>query len=250
MKKEIEKEIREKLDHPNLIHLIEKKGDKYYLRYQTSLNLPWIYGMEELGKNRDCNFQNGFLFGYLFEEQQVPLFCLNCYKVDITLYTVEQVYAMIDLQSRLGLDSKTGSEGKRKDSDKRYGAYFYDNSLEAGRATFNLVRQEMFNIQLFVNELDLSYHDGDIILRKGCSKFATAVGPSDTWREGEHQALIEEVAYSLYGGPSNNGTPSKLNRAHNKEELLKYAYSCGDKTYLKFTGGVPYYLPPVTYQKE
>jgi len=173
---------------------------------------PWshapcpIPGMKERGF--DCGLMH-MMFGYLFENKSVPIFCQDCYKVVVGPETLEQVKKISYWQhsecAPNGWACKTGAE-RRPYTFRRWGAYFYCRGLEEGRERYKAVRE-------WVDE-NLG-EDIKVYLKRACTEFEQALGDSDKWENTELQEEIEKEFFEEiidYGGLL--GSQSEIVRHH------------------------------------
>ena len=149
---------------------------------------PLIGGLE--GKNFDCALLHIY-HNNVFKQQAIHSFCHNCYKVVITLISLDQVLKVEEWQRSVCDENewpcKVGAE-KRAYAAKDWGAYFYCRGLDEGRERYKEVRA-------WVDE-NLG-EDVKVILKRGCTEFEITLGDSDKWemvdRQLEAEAEGEEI---------------------------------------------------------
>jgi len=184
----------------------------------------------------DCNLWHHLLFDTVFGHQYVPSPCFNCYKVVVKFNTVEELFNAYDVMKTMNLPSKCGSDGNRHNTDKLYAAYFYNYGLDEGHERYEMVVKAFPGLP--------------VILKRGCTEYEQACGPSDTWEVSDEQREIEKVFFDNFTWGAVEDLQSPLQIAAIKDGWIKKAYQWGDKTYLKVNGGKPLYEPLVTYHKE
>lgn len=171
------------------------------------------------------------------EYQFVPRGCQGCWKVVIKPETLEQLFAILDIQKRLDRTSKCGIE-ERETVPGLYGAYFFNKSLEEGLDCYLDVKAELKCLEIFRPLLDEVDQDGRtkrIILKHGCTEMEHAIGPSDQWKVTETQAVLEDLIEQYVAlDPSNGGQPPHI-IDHVKCRWIEWAAGNGDSTYLKYT---------------
>ena len=193
---------------------------------------PWIYWYTDPAV--DCYFANDVLFAMF---GIIPTVCANCYKVVAIPNSVVDLMAICDLQSQIKHSSKCGIE-VRDDVARNYGAYWYNQGLESGKICYELIR-----------ELVSKYVGPDVRvgLKRGCTEYERKFGRSDAWTTPPGQAEFEEMVRALFHDPPAIQAQTELFRRHIKDRWIRFAYSRGDMTYLRFTDGVPLFEPYVLY---
>jgi len=173
-------------------------------------------------------------------ERFVPSKCQNCYKVVVRPKTLVQLFGLINLQKTLDRPSKAGIE-RRESVHGLYGGYFYNWGLAEGKECYNIVRKA-------VDEHENLGPETNVLLKRGCTEYEHACGDSDKWKITPEQLHIEALLDRwLITDDIEMRQPEKLiHNVHRK--WIEFAYSYGDETYVKFTGGKPLYPPYKTYQ--
>lgn len=120
-----------------------------------------------------CNFLNDFLFDQAYAKAAVPWGCRNCYKVKVTAGGLRQNLTMGRLAKTLAHSSKSGCEagGARV----AYSTIFYALGLDRARAIYREVRNR-------VDETPGLGPQVPIAIKRGCSNYEYACGPSDRYR--------------------------------------------------------------------
>ena len=133
----------------------------------------------------DCSWEMDVLFEVVYRMKLVPIRCLSCYKVLLKPTTLADVYRIEAFQQAGDYPCKVGME-IRPTVKRPWGAYWYTNSIEEGRERFREVR-------------DWAKHglfdDWKILLKRGCTEYEQAVGPSDAWEQEAGQVAIEAAVH-------------------------------------------------------
>jgi hypothetical protein len=194
---------------------------------------PWIHVISST--SRYCGIWHSVMFDYF---NIIPSPCFECWKVVVTPRTLEELFQLLKIQEKLQRPSKCGIE-VREHTPKLYGGYFYNDSIEMGQECWKIVRDAMDEIS----------PDIDVILKRACTEFEMTHGPSNQWKLKKGQLKLEEAITDLIEYPENfdmwNQPP--ITRPRIIQSWIKWAYKNGDKTYLKYTGGVPLYPEVVKY---
>lgn len=202
---------------------------------------PWIHTNENDLKFH-CRLWSNISFQVVSlnlpkEYQFVPRGCQKCWKVVVKLKTVQQLFAILELQQRLSFTSKCGIEA-RDTVRGLYGAYFFNKSKSEGLECYNFVKSELLKNELLsplVDEVDEDGRTTRIILKRGCTEFEHTVGPSDKWKTTETQNILEDLIEEyIVLDPSEGGQPQHLVN-HIKCRWIEWAAGNNDMTYLKYT---------------
>jgi hypothetical protein len=205
---------------------------------------PWHYVRHH--PMLDCGTWHTVLFdvvsmGLPKEDRFVPSRCQQCFKVVVRPKTLKQLFALLDLQKKMGVPCKCGIE-MRETVHGLYGGYFYNIGIEAGRACYESVRKEV-DACAFLGE------DVPVILKRGCTEFEMAVGPSDKWQVTEKQLEIEGIIDMLFVKDDVDRKQSEAQIIYLHRKWIEFAYAAGDQTYREFTDG-PLYPAYVTYHED
>jgi hypothetical protein len=216
---------------------------------------PWAYIKQ--GVNQNCQFWHHVLFDFVHQKKKVPIPCHNCWKVVLMPRDIEELFASYILIHELGRPGKCGIEGDRPNTNRFYGAYFYNNSLDEGLECYKVVREAVdrdryYETTILGSPIKVRFGNGydepvKVILKRACTEFEQNCGPSNTWAWDEEQAEVERIAASAF---TNDVIGAKIGEA----QLARLAYlwihkafQWGDDKYLMFTNGNRMYQPPVTY---
>jgi len=214
---------------------------------------PWIYVKHTPGMN--CTFWHRVLFDIIHEKKKVPIPCQECWKVVFAPKNLAELMATYGLMKKLNRPSKLGTEGDRENSDKLYGAYFYNKSKEEGHKCFDTVTKEMakgltyeFNLLgvPIKERIEPDFMDR-IIFKRGCTEFEQHVGPSDKWSWDEEQLETETLAADAFVQDVIIFKQSEHMIAHIMVSWISHACQWADFSYKKFTNGNSLYAKLKTY---
>lgn len=203
-----------------------------------TIDSPWVNVMPDSGHRTHCMFNQMILFNQVSKclpQRFVPSFCQECWKVVNRPETLKQLWAICDLQSEMGKQSKCGIE-ERKEVFGIYGAYWYTRSLEEGKELHGLLKGKP------------ALKQTPLILKRGCSEMEWACGDSSKWRVYENQLEIEEAFRNLIVMEKLAPVPQTDWVVRNvKRRWIEWAWEHGDKTVFEFNGGQPLIPPYRTY---
>lgn len=187
----------------------------------------------------DCLHWQRAFWEFASGQQMVHSHCQECWKVVIYPRTVVELVKLYRWQQTLKKPCKCGCDF-RTWTGHLYGGYHYTRSLAEGKRRYKQVRAWA--------DKNLG-EDAEVILKRGCTEFERAVGPSDDWKVTEGQKIFEAQFDAIV-------IPEPCNTAadHFVERYLRgwitFAYSRGDTSYLQLTGGKKLHPDYVTYHKE
>ncbi len=216
---------------------------------------PWIYIKHTPGMN--CTFWHNILFNIIHKKQKVPIPCQSCWKVVFAPKTLTELMATYGLMKKLYIPSKLGTEGNRENSEKLYGAYFYNKSEAEGLECFDFVTKEMgrglyYEYSLLgvpiKERIEPDFMDR-IILKRACTEFEQHVGPSDKWTWDEDQAETEMLATDTFVQDVPIFIQSEHMIAHVLVSWIHGACQWRDPSYMKYTNGNSLYAKLKTYHK-
>ena len=178
------------------------------------------------------------LIGPNLPQRFVPSQCFHCWKVVVRPKTIVQLYKLLDLQKQMDVPSKCGIE-KRVSVPALYGGYFYNIGLEAGLARYTEVKDKV---------ADLVGANVPVILKRACTEYELACGPSNTWKVQPWQIPIEEMVNHWIASDGIRREQPPLVIWHIHRQWIEWAHEHGDMTYLELTeDGKPLYPPSMTY---
>lgn len=179
------------------------------------------------GPALDCFFWMKVMFQGAYAQSAVPNGCRECYKVKVAPRTLRQLVAAWQVAKGVECLSKWGIDLNNPFSQDIYAGYFYTSGLEAARALFKVVR-ELFDADPKLGP------DIKITIKRGCSEYENALGPSNQYQFTPELAELEAHLKAKYR-PRKGATKQLAVLA----EWIDLAFRMGDDTYLDFTGGKP-----------
>jgi hypothetical protein len=217
---------------------------------------PWIYVKHSL--NMNCNFWHRILFEKIFEKTKVPIRCQSCWKVVFEPLTLRELMATYMMQKKLDYPSKCGTEGNRDNTEKLYGAYWYNNSYEEGLEKYEIVRKEMarqltYEMTLFgvpiKEKIGKDFKDR-LILKRACTEYEQNVGPSDEWGWDEDQKEIEDLAHDAFSQDIIYFKQTEYMIAHIILGWIHHACKWKDPSYIRYTNGNKLFRKLKTYHQD
>lgn len=209
---------------------------------KSAVEGPWHYI-----KSRwefDCFTWHHVIFEYFGKTRLlgvpfVPSECQQCFKVVVRPQTVKQLFLLEQLQIKMDRPCKCGIE-VRDTVHGNYGGYFYCKGVEEGLIRYKEVRAA-------INETEGLGWEVPVILKRACTEFELACGPSDKWQVTPEQMKLEEMVnrYLVKDDVVRNQPEHVVLHIHRK--WIEFAYARGDSTYAEFTNGNPLFPAPVTY---
>jgi hypothetical protein len=184
-----------------------------------------------------CGFLNLFMFEQVYAKAAAPVGCEACYKIKVAPRTLRELVAGYETATRTPCMSKWGVELFNPHSQAIYAGYFYFTGLEAARAQFPVIRK-------MVDEHPKLGPEVPMIIKRGCTNYEVALGPSDKYSF--RPELREVEAYFKSRFRPAEPSPKTLAEVL-YGQWTPFAFRIGDDTYLDFTGGKPLYPKPVTY---
>lgn len=189
------------------------------------------------GQMPDCAFLNRLMFQHVYAQAAVPKGCASCYKVKVLPRTLRQLVALLEIARQLDCPSKCGLDFYNRHSCDIYAGYFYLNSLDDARRMFGILRA-------LVDQHPKLGSDVPIVIKRGCSNYEIACGPSDKYTFKPELEAIETYFKAKF-------RPGERTQTAAAEAIygtwVPFAYQIGDDTYLDFTNGKPLYPKTLTY---
>jgi hypothetical protein len=183
------------------------------------------------------------------DKKFIPSQCQDCWKVVVRPQTLKQLFALLDLQIRLGRHSKCGIED-RKSVRGHYGGYFYNRGVEAGLECYTAVRDAMREDPILCDLLKETDENGVpklVLLKRGCTEFEYLLGRSDRWQITEEQMELENMLNDVFVRQLSSEIQPWFVVNHVHRKWIEFAWDRNDPTVLEFTGGKLLYPPYVTY---
>lgn len=188
-------------------------------------------------QKQPCDTCNPFLFFGAYAKAAVPYACRHCYKVKVEAKTLRQLVAVKKIVETFNTTYKCGPEVDHTYSSNLYGAVLYLDGLDAALHIKTIVRER-------VNADPLLGEEIPVYVKRGCTAFELACGPSDRYT---FPPELQELEAALFPCFVPAKRPAYLPTAITFGRWLATAYRIGDETYLDFTGGKRYYPPLVKY---
>jgi hypothetical protein len=231
---------------------------------------PWLYVKSNYRQN--CHFWHRQLFDWIHQKQKVPIECQQCWKVVAKPRNLAELMAVYLMQRKMDKPSKCGTEGDRDNTDRLYGAYWYNWSLEQGQRRYVEVVKEInkgityeaeimgvpLKERLLVPGDEIEWFNGKIkieetlpvILKRGCTEYEQHCGASDEWSYDEEQVEEEIYANSNFVRDPMDFGQNEMMVAHVWKKMIHDAHQWGDRSYMRFTNGNALFAPPVTYHQS
>jgi len=188
------------------------------------------------GPPLDCHFLMKAGFEGIYGGAAVPYGCRECYKVKVKLRTLRELMAAWTLGRSIPCLSKWGLDLGNPYSQDVYAGYLYATGLDAARVLHKVMRAALDADAALGPTVSLT-------IKRGCSQFEAAVGPSDRYEFTPEMAQLEALLRSRFVTPV---TPGSNVRTIGR--WIQAAYQMGDDTYLDLTGGRRLRAPSVTYE--
>ncbi|GAA0295998.1 hypothetical protein GCM10009087_02180 [Sphingomonas oligophenolica] len=189
------------------------------------------------GPAMNCVFLNSFLFSQVYRKAAVPKGCEPCYKVKLVPRSLRELVALYEVARAIPCGSKWGVDFFNPHSQNLYAGYFFVDGLEAARALVPLVREAIAGNAKIGDDLP-------IVIKRGCSNYEVALGPSESYSFRPELSEIESYLQTRW-------RPPKLSTKSLAEILygtwVPFAFQIGDDSYLDFTGGKPLHRKTQTY---
>lgn len=203
------------------------------LAIAVGTDTPWHHvkhlTTKKCGVDNHIKFQ---VFGY------IPPRCMECWKVCVTVKTLEDLFKLLEIEKSLERASKCGIE-LRWYTPKLYGGYFYNNSLDEGRECFEVVRKAV--------DEHLG-KDTPVILKRACTEYELVKGPSAGWimTKDDHRLDSElEIMIDTYAPISDGQNDWMIAQVHSR--WMEWAFKHKDPTVGKYIGETPLYPGCMTY---
>ncbi len=188
----------------------------------------------------ECHFLNDFLFTHAYARSAVPFGCRNCFKVKIVPKTFRGLIALRTLLEAAPYHSKCGVDFHNPHSRDIYAGFLYLDGLAAAREAWQQMRPLVDAEPALGAATAMS-------IKRGCSNYEAACGPSDKWTFDDGAAEREAALKARFYSPPRPPPNYRVLRAAKMVGWMQIAYSIGDDTYLDFTGGRPLHPSMVAY---
>lgn len=185
--------------------------------------INWVHVRH--GPSLDCGFLSVVGFAGAYARKAVPYGCRECFKLKVSLRTLRQLVATWQIAKSIKCLSKWGIDFYNPMSQDVYAGYFYTSGLDAARVLFKTAREA------FAADPNLG-PDIPMTIKRGCSEYEAAVGPSDRYEFTPEMAELEAYLKSRF---RDRPALDPINVA--LAFWIDFAFRMGDDTYLDFTGG-------------
>ena len=205
-------------------------------RLKIDHNSPWIHHTSD--ESMYCMLFHLIhrVTGHIHER------CMNCWKVVCRLPTVMDLLAMEQIQAGGEYEAKCGME-MRPTVEGHFGSYWYCGSREEGLGRLDTVRG-------IVKELPTSIPENDVWLKRYCTEFELAGGPTDEYvRPPEYdvwQKIFEEIF--VWHKPQHR-QPEYLKR-HIRRRWIEFASDRADPTVRLLNDNQPLHRGVVRYERD
>lgn len=203
--------------------LLDPKIQKFRLieAYAGSdVDSPWIYVKRD--PHRRCFIEFQVLFNHM---GVLPSRCMNCWKVVAKPKNVHDAVRLLFGMEQRNWFGKIGFE-IRGHVAANWGAYFYNDSYEAGLEKLKLVKQ-------LILDADLKQHC-DVFLKRGCTEIEIVKGPSQDWQQSERDKHWEYLIKHCFHPDPDKYPQPMASKLHVLRRWIEHACSVGDMTYLDF----------------
>jgi hypothetical protein len=187
-------------------------------------NTPWCH--QKGTPQKHCSFDHDIMFNSF---RIITPKCMQCWKVVVTPRTFDELIKLKEMEAYMDVPSKCGIE-MRDYTPKFYGGYFYNNSLDEGRACLEDVQK---NVKEFIGQ---EVADG-VILKRGCTEYEMIKGPSPYWHMTQEEEELYETAQGLIDVPRGASVQSVLQKRMVMIKWFLWAHMNGDMTYKAYNGG-------------
>lgn len=184
-----------------------------------------------------CDTCLPFLFLAAYAKSAIPYACRNCYKVKVEAKTLRELVAVRNIVGTLDVTHKCGPEVDHGYTSNLYGAIMYLDGLDQALSLKESVRQ-------LVDQDPLLGAHIPVYVKRGCTAFELACGPSDQYA---FTPELQELEADLFPRFVPAQRPADLPASIIFAMWLATAYRIGDETYLDFTNGKRYYPKLVKY---
>lgn len=204
---------------------------------QMAFDVNWLFFGNTVAA-MDCALWHSIMFNNF---NFVPEYCrTRCYKVVVRIPSVEMLLKFFNFANSIPalgeyhapLHGKCGID-TRWYTDARYDAFFYCDGLEDGLEKYEIVRH--FVDSYFDNGKDLP-----IILKRSCTEFERAFGPTDNtfWKgltdaEVKYQRRLE----TIFSKQQLSTVQPDWHKNATISRWIEYANAIGDKSWVNYYGG-------------
>ena len=193
---------------------------------------PWIHS--QIDERRACYL---WLRYYFFTYGIISRNCFNCWKTVCRPDTIDQLFAMEQLQKEMyekhGYPSKCGIEKRPYGSYKGPYAAFWYNPIDGGLVE---ARRRTKVIEKRVHE---EIGDLPVILKRACTEMEEKHGPSNEWVYREDQHLFEDALDDMFEFKTYPFESVDAVRMHVHKSWIEWGFERGDPTVAKYVDNFP-----------
>lgn len=205
---------------------IRREDGKVATTFSFIWDTPWITVYRDL--DRECLLWHQVLFRLI---KAMPSFCMNCWKVVARPNNFDQFAKLHDLMVTWNRSCKIGIE-VRAYVQSLYGAYFYNNSFEAGQNCLTFVKEQVHS--------KIS-PDIDVHLKRYCTEFELEFGPSNQFKQRESDKIWEQIVHEHFALDILEDVidQPQIVKQHIVRKIMEYAAKMKDPTVQSYNGGKP-----------
>lgn len=224
---------------------LKRDGEKLIARSSNTLYNPYIHSNPEKDIMRKCGL---WLDVYFKHFQIVPIGCRNCWKVVMTMDTLEQLMQVKELQEIHDQPSKCGIEVRAFTGELgKYKAYWYASLFDGLAGARRLFHKVVDNITPLMKPCEGNF---TIILKRGCTEMERHFGDSSKWDEvAKHWDAMQELLDTTFEMDELPMRQPGLDKVEILTKWIEYAYEHGDSTYRKYAMK-DFRIPVTQYQDE
>jgi len=196
---------------------------------------PWVHTSVQNCKL--CSLDHNVIFNNF---GIIPQRCMDCWKICCTIPDFNHLMRMKQMQQNWFVTSSKCGIELRDYTPKHYGAYFYTGSLDEGRDVFPVLKEKI------EDEVGPDVH---IILKRACTEFEIARGPSPAWYLSPAQKDIIELIEHYVDHRGTNIRQDDIIKIHVMAKWMLWAHANGDMSYVPYNGGMKLFADYVQYQE-
>lgn len=197
---------------------------------------PWCHAKNS--PHKQCGLDHNIIFK---NWRIVTPRCMHCWKVCVTLESFEDALKCEQLQKRMDYPAKTGME-MRDYTPKFWGAYWYTDSLDEGRDRHKEVKAAL-------KEHVSDFAAEHCILKRACTEFEMAKGPSPYWHVKDEEYKFLEQIEAFIDFHDTNAEQQDMIKRHVHLKWVLWAHMNNDMTYVKYNDGKKLFPGYVTYHE-
>lgn len=199
-------------------------------------NTPWCHAKQS--PDKFCGFDHQIMFNIW---GMIPPRCLECWKVVVAPGSFKELMQLEQLEKQMNVPSKCGIE-LREYTSRPYGGYFYTNNFDKGR-------QRCFEVKEAIADLISPEMAEKTILKRGCTEFEMAKGPSPFWNISKEDLEFHSRIESLVHIPRNYSPQPEITKTNVRLRWMVHAHRIGDFSYIDWNNGKKLFPTPITYHE-